>query len=295
MVCHHPSIATNRVLDTLDRLPLLHMEYVVRVIEVSGFKDLFKSKIRNPFFGTLATVWVIHNWDLVYSLFHFDKYWSREMKVEFLSTYFNEPIFIGNTFICTGFVGNMFICVGIAIVVLIASYVLMNVSRLVVYTSNDIVKPFIQGLTDDRKIVLKKDFDDVEKERDKWKKKYEAEFNARIQLLEKYDDLNKVHEEMMNDEGADNIGVNRSSNSQKDMETLFEYIDRNNLLEDFEDLIGHINNQMALSPNDSHIISLTKLDLIKKGMHLSGGKYMYDFTVRGKSLANFMMRKRLET
>lgn len=123
-----------------------------------SFKDLFKSKVRNPFFGTLATVWVIHNWDLVYSLFHFDKSWNREMKIEYINTYFTDP----------GFLGNTFECIGIAILVLIASYALMNVSRLVVYTSNDIVKPLIQGLTDKGKIVLKKDFEEVEEDRDRW-------------------------------------------------------------------------------------------------------------------------------
>ena len=250
-----------------------------------SFKDLFKSKVRNPFFGTLATVWVIHNWDLVYSLFHFEEEWTREMRIEYLSTYFTEP----------GFVGNMIVCVLIAIVVLIVSYALMNVSRLVVYASNDIVKPLIQRITDKGKIVLKEDFKRMKANRDQLQKRYEAEFNARIKLLGEYDELNKRYEDVLQGQKPDIGELDKENVSVQETERLFEYLDKNGLLEDFEELVGHINNQKPLSPNDSHIISLTKLDLIKQGKHYSGGKHMYGFTERGKNLANFFMRKRLES
>ena len=38
-----------------------------------SFKDNFKEKTRNPFLGTYLIVWLIRNWELIYTLFNFDQ------------------------------------------------------------------------------------------------------------------------------------------------------------------------------------------------------------------------------
>lgn len=40
-----------------------------------SFVDNIKQKTTNPFFGTLILVWLVRNWELIYTLFNFDKDW----------------------------------------------------------------------------------------------------------------------------------------------------------------------------------------------------------------------------
>jgi hypothetical protein len=53
----------------------------------------YKSKIRNPFFGTLASVWLIRNWYIVYAIFNFDKDCSMQDKINYIQDYFSHKDF----------------------------------------------------------------------------------------------------------------------------------------------------------------------------------------------------------
>ena len=53
----------------------------------SSFFDNIKDKTTNPFFGTLIFVWLVRNWDLVYTVFNFDSDCNLEDKKEFIRKY----------------------------------------------------------------------------------------------------------------------------------------------------------------------------------------------------------------
>ena len=59
-------------------------------------KESIIEKTKNPFLGTYLIVWLIRNWDLVYTLFNFDKGTTLGEKVGFVELYYNDISFLKN-------------------------------------------------------------------------------------------------------------------------------------------------------------------------------------------------------
>ena len=110
-----------------------------------SFFNSLKSKTRNPFFGTYLIIWMIRNWELVYSVFNFHPNLSREAKVQFIKDYYtNHPFWMG-----------ILITVGYTFLAMITSYLMMNLSRGLVNLSEEHLKPLIYKITDSKSIILK--------------------------------------------------------------------------------------------------------------------------------------------
>ena len=54
--------------------------------------DNYKSKIKNPLIGTIISVWIIHNWRIVYAVFNFDDNCTMQDKINFIDDYFPKKI-----------------------------------------------------------------------------------------------------------------------------------------------------------------------------------------------------------
>lgn len=89
------------------------------VDSVNSFIDNLKSKVSNPFFGTLIAVWIVRNWKLVYGFFIFDKDCTMDDKFEFVSNHFKNKDFFYELGI------NILITFGL----LILGYLLLIISR----------------------------------------------------------------------------------------------------------------------------------------------------------------------
>jgi hypothetical protein len=123
-----------------------------------SFRDNFKEKTTNPFLGTYALVWLIRNWELVYTLFNFDSDYKLDQKVLFVKNYYSN---------CTVW-GELWQNTWITFVILLFSYLLINLSRFIVNLSEKQLKPYIYKITDSKSIVLKSDFERVKNERDEF-------------------------------------------------------------------------------------------------------------------------------
>lgn len=110
-----------------------------------SFKDNIKAKTTNPFFGTLIVVWLIHNYKFVYTIFNFRQSTGLDDRLTFIGTYLDSDKFLP----------NLFWCIGYAILVLVATYLLLNLSRLIVYTFDKKVTPWIKKITDSDSVVDK--------------------------------------------------------------------------------------------------------------------------------------------
>lgn len=242
-----------------------------------SFKDLLKSKARNPFFGSLAIVWVIHNWDLVYSFFHFGKDFSRQERLDYFDGYFTEP----------GFLGNMFVCVLITFAVLIGSYALTNIARFIKNVFKDIVSPWICALTDDFAIVPRSKYEIEVDDKEKWRSRFENEQNRRFQLLREYDEL---EEKYNTDLGTKEVPVNIENEEFDELEDLHEGLVSENLIELFTDIIGEVNNGTPIDRTSRSVKELTKRDLIKfKRTALVANMAYYTLTSRGRKLADYLL------
>jgi sRNA-binding regulator protein Hfq len=112
---------------------------------LNSILDNIKERATNPFLGTLIVVWTVHNWKLVYSIFYFESSFKLINRLEYIDKYFNDR----------PFVWNLFIVVGITILVLLFTYLMLTVSRLITDTQERMVLPLISKWTDKTSVVLK--------------------------------------------------------------------------------------------------------------------------------------------
>lgn len=107
----------------------------------------YKSKIRNPFFGTLASVWLFRNWIVVYALFNFDNAYKMHYRIKYIQQYFNKKQF------WTEFWINILITFS----VLVITYILFAVSRFLTDLYYKICEPRIITLLDKKAILTEVD------------------------------------------------------------------------------------------------------------------------------------------
>jgi hypothetical protein len=108
-------------------------------------KDIAGDKIKNPFFGTYFFVWIIRNWELIYSLIYFDSSTNLEGRVTYIKGHFAD-----DSFIC-----DLLINLGVTFLLLSLSYILLNLSRFIVNYSELKIKPWIDNKIDSKNIVTK--------------------------------------------------------------------------------------------------------------------------------------------
>ncbi|WP_231706079.1 hypothetical protein [Labilibaculum antarcticum] len=144
-----------------------------------SFKDNINSKITNPFFGTLIIVWLFHNYKFIYTVFTFEKTKLPGARLNFIGTLL-EP---------WPFIINLLWCILWAIGVLLFTYILINLTRLIVLASDDILKPWGTRLVAPYKIVQKEKFDNQVKATESIQKRYDDELEAKLHNQNKVDDL----------------------------------------------------------------------------------------------------------
>lgn len=165
-----------------------------------SFKDNFKEKSTNPFLGTYIIVWLIRNWDLVYSLFNFDKSYSLAKKIEFIQKYYTTNNFL------EGVVSNILWAFG----VLIATYTLINISRLIINLYEKQLTPLILKYTDSDSIVEKSSFDKLKKHRDYIQNRLEQERESKSSLELQ---INSLEDEIKNLKGKPIQNENKYANA----------------------------------------------------------------------------------
>lgn len=109
-----------------------------------------RDKSRNPFIGAFILVWTIRNWEAVYSFFAFDKGLSREERIAILKSYF------------TGYdVWEVFVTIGFALLAIIVSYSLLNITRAIVNLFEKRITPKILEATGFNDVVPIDDYNSI--------------------------------------------------------------------------------------------------------------------------------------
>lgn len=102
---------------------------------LNSLLDNYKSKIKNPLIGTIISVWLIHNWRIVYAIFNFDDNCTMQDKINFIDDYFTKK----------DFWNELIIIVGISFLVIIITFILLGISRYVTNLYYKIIEPWIRG------------------------------------------------------------------------------------------------------------------------------------------------------
>ncbi|ADR20191.1 hypothetical protein MATR_21930 [Marivirga tractuosa] len=171
-----------------------------------SFKDNFKERISNPFLGTYLAVWLIRNWDLIYSLFNFDDEYSLKEKIKFIESYYENHEFLV----------DLSINILWTFAVLITTYILMNLSRLIVNLFEKRLSPWIYQITDSKSIVKKSVHENLEKRLEAIQIRFEKEKEARIRVE---DELEALEEKLAKSKTDDDKGVFIGKNKDANKET----------------------------------------------------------------------------
>jgi hypothetical protein len=132
---------------------------------INSFFSNIKDKLTNPYFGTLILVLIFHNWELIYTLFNFDKKLTLDEKLTSIKSY----ISINITF--TEFLCNAFL----ALVLMLSGYLIIVFTRSIVLWVEFWLMPFITGKIINKNVVQKNEFDKVVKEREEYFDQYEEQ------------------------------------------------------------------------------------------------------------------------
>lgn len=254
-----------------------------------SFGDNFKEKTRNPFLGTYLIVWLFRNWELIYSIFHFDNEQKLNDKVDFIKNYYSEHNFIANL------LSNILWAFGL----LILTYLLLNISRLIVNLSEKRVTPWIYELTDSKSIVLKSEYERIRVERDDVQVRLDKERESRSKLETRIKNLESEILEASKaqaEKPIESTTKSKSEGSQKgpidETSILLEKLRNKNLLRDFKDSSIRINKGEFIKNDYNPKDYFIELGLIKfSSDHVRGDSKKYVLTQDGE---NLLKRARLE-
>ena len=261
-----------------------------------SFKDNIQTKTSNPFFGTLILVWITKNWNVIYSIFNFDSKTTLEEKRSFIITHFtNRP-----------FIETVLWCVLETFIILLISYILINLARLIVNFFDKQVTPLVYKWTDENSIVLKTVYEASENERKRLEKRVEEEREAKLKLQEDYDKLEKRNVELLTDKNSSQPSsqeekpskpVRQKSSltaSEEKLLLIFNKLQKDKKLDAFEKVASAILNNNSIEKANALVVEFTDLGLIIPGNHTGAGQYRFSLTNFGKDIQEKLLMEKLK-
>tara|TARA_R110002124_G_scaffold283500_2_gene459618 strand:- start:13 stop:789 length:777 start_codon:yes stop_codon:yes gene_type:complete len=195
-----------------------------------SFRDNFKEKTRNPFLGTYLIVWMIRNWELIFTIFNFDDDYKLENKIEFVNSYYTEHSFLG----------NLFSTILWAFGVLILTYLLLAITRFITNLSEKQLIPWIYKVTDNKSIVLKETYDNLRVENVRNENQLEKERENKRRLIAEISELEKVIDDLKNIGNENKEELTRTKSLENEVDLLFEKIKDKNLTDDYIEIVNRI-------------------------------------------------------
>lgn len=238
----------------------------------NSFKGNFNQKTTNPFFGTLLMVWVYKNWVLIYAIFNFDDSYTLENKINFITNHINY---------------NILLDIAVTFAILSFSYLLINISRLIVNFFEKKITPLIYKLTDKNSIVLKSEYDRIININIKIKEQYESERTNRIKAEDERDRFEKI---LLQSRNLTPLENNYSDIEVEKFKNIVDRLHKEGILEHFEIIIEDIGNGKP-SIENKELNFLLKIGLISKGEWLPGQGQKYMFTMYGEKFKNYYVEK----
>ncbi|WP_032135929.1 hypothetical protein [Alistipes onderdonkii] len=261
------------------------------------FKKIFEScedsivkRVSNPYFGTYIAVLLIDNWELIYTLFTFSSYETRDARISIIAEYISQE----------GGLSWLFVkCALIAFIPFIIYYILLNASG---YISNWFelrLKPWLLKQVDKGLVVDKAEYEKLAARITTLQTKVDDERKKRMEAEDERDDLNKKLMKIPNEQTSisPNINdhqevktpVNEVINDRKNKHyyQILADIHAKNLDDEFENLI-HIIRLNEYIRDDEPIV---KYGIIHNLIAKTGSRYY--FTTDGDAIASIFVNTSL--
>ncbi len=225
---------------------------------------------------------------MVYSIFNFDDKHNLNFKINFIKSYYTENSFI------EGIIINVLWTLG----VLVLTYLILNLSRVIVNTSEKQIKPWVYKLTDSKSIVLKSTYENIRNERDELQTRLDKERESKSKLEIR---INSLEEEILERdravaerEGEESLNSkNDKTDSQpNEIEQLYYKIKSQGLLDKFLDDSVLIKKDEYVDDSESND-SFLELGLIEFKEHHWDDRPMkkYSLTSDGKHILKYHRSK----
>lgn len=258
-----------------------------------SFKENIQNKTTNPFFGTLILVWCAKNWSLLFMVFNFNPNTTLDQKIALVNLHFEANPFIH----------NLILCVLEALVLIIISYALINLSRLIIEFYDKQVAPWVYKLADNNSIVLKSVHQLVLEQVKILERKVDEERDAKLKIQAEYDKLEKRYSELLEKANTPpSIGVLANRNEAPSMEAplsakasrIIEMLGKEGLIEDFKKMGVQITNKYKIDESNQLIMSLTTNGVVSKGNSDGYGMALYSFTTLGQEIHEYLIMNFIE-
>ncbi|MFY9154345.1 MAG: hypothetical protein WAO52_20150 [Prolixibacteraceae bacterium] len=249
---------------------------------ISSFFNSLKQKTTNPFLGTFIIVWLLSNWDLVYSIFTFDAYLSLDRRLEIIRIYIKDhDLFM-----------NLLICIGESIIVLVSTYILINLSRIIINFFEKTITPWVYLITDKGSVILKIDAVKLENEIDYWEQKYNNERSERVRLQTEIEKLEKVNFNLNNSK-PDTSEDTSSDIFDENINSLFSQFISKFDIHEIDDLFESLATSEYLDPQDEIIKYSLKMNIIQFITKYDQFQAKYKFTSTGEKIREIYINKSL--
>jgi hypothetical protein len=229
-----------------------------------SFKENFKDKTRNPFLGTYLMVWLIRNWELVYTLLNFDNDIKLKGKIDLIKKYYIDNNFIENLWT------NLYWAFGL----LVLTYILLNLSRLIVNSFEKKLTPWIYKVTDSKSIVLKETYNNLKSENNllelNLEKERESKGRLQVEITKLEQKIEKLNTPILANENSNKETNPENKKSENEVDVMFnkikgknwlnEYLEANRLVSKSEN--GWVSNN-EIDESFDYFITLGMFDVAK--------------------------------
>lgn len=234
----------------------------------NSFKDNIKERITNPFLGTFLLVWVVHNWEAVYSFFYFDKDWKLQQKIEYFNKYWIDR----------NFDVNLVVVAFITLTILIFTYLFLACSRFLANYFENVIIPFIYKISKGKTVTYEIHQASLYKI-EELEAKIESERIAKNQAIQERDEFEKRLYET-----SPPLDI-KLAEKPKDFSTLINDVKSRNDKDKFENTMIGILKGYSFDSQNSHIDFLLSRGLIEVSQRTAAGR-IYKFTEAGDELRN---------
>tara|TARA_R110000868_G_scaffold218661_1_gene469485 strand:+ start:239 stop:1006 length:768 start_codon:yes stop_codon:yes gene_type:complete len=250
---------------------------------INSFTDNISQKLKNPFLGTFLIVWIIRNWEFIYSLFNFDPNLSLDDRINKIKTFFIDYGIV-----------ELLITIGVSFLVLIATYFFLNLSRLVVNFFDKMITPKVYEITDKSSIVLKTVHDETHKRIELLESRVQSERELRLKTQNENEELENRIKELLDTNTKKNIENNPTKGITNKTKLLSKKLIDENKVQLFERVASDILNGNSILKDQTHITEFTTLGLIKPGSYQGGGKSLFSLTQSGNDIHENLILEKLK-
>jgi hypothetical protein len=263
----------------------------------NSLRDNLIQKATNPFLGTFAIVWIVRNWKFVYSLFYFDSTFKLNDRINTISEYFKDYDF-----------WSFLVTVLLTLLVMLFTYAMLNISRLIVNFFDKIVSPQIYKLTDKSSIVLKSDYQKLEQQISLLEIKVQEERESRLKAQNENETLEKRIAELLSrnvepeqtptltSQQPKRTKTSDSKKKDSKAELIFNKFKAEKKLKEFEDIASDILNGEPLQKGREIVRQSSKIGLVEPGNYINDPDwYSYKLTPLGKEIHEILLMEQLKS